>query len=314
MKCAIFFFLFRFNKKETMLVHSTQMTDGIKAPSISFIARRKALGNSWKGEWNSTNDVNNNITSTECGEASDIKECIESKTFQRREIVKDALLGWTRRESLMDDNLWRSDFTNARAGMVHTLKVRSWRRKCSHLPQVPQRLGPLFNRDYVMFYLDQNLQYDIIVHDNDFFVLNANPLGLPSIYRGVDPKLMMKHYYEVTLTEHQKINFPHRPCEPKSDYVFQTCVRKQLASRLAFRLTMTISQSSPWTLLVIKVWLQIALGPGQQSGQLLSYSRVQVCHREFSNVDDEDNFICFSWNTFCPAGMNSSTKRSIRRS
>ena len=96
-----------------------------------------------------------------------------------------------------------------------------------------------------MFYLDKNLQYDVIVHDNDFFVLNANPLGLPSIYRGVDPKSMMKHYYEVTLTEHQKINFPHRPCESKSDYVFQTCVREQLASRLTFRLTLTISQSSP---------------------------------------------------------------------
>ena len=35
-----------------------------------------------------------------------------------------------------------------------------------------------------MFYLNQSFQYDITVHDTDYFVLNTNPLGLPSISRG----------------------------------------------------------------------------------------------------------------------------------
>ena len=104
-----------------MVVHTKKMTDGIEAPSISIIAKIKMPGgqNSWKGKYNGPN----NITKAECQGATNIKDCIESKTFQRREFVKDALLGWTRRKSLMEDNLWSSDFTNPRAGMVHTLKV-----------------------------------------------------------------------------------------------------------------------------------------------------------------------------------------------
>ena len=104
-----------------MVLHSTKMTDGIEAPSISFIAKIKMSDgrNSWKGKYNGPN----NIINAECGGESKIRECIESKTFQRRDFLMDALLGWTRRESLMEDNLWSSDFTNPRAGMVHTLKV-----------------------------------------------------------------------------------------------------------------------------------------------------------------------------------------------
>ena len=104
-----------------MVVHSTKMTDGIEAPSISFIAKiDMAEGrNSWKGKYNGPNDIIN----ASCEGANDIKDCIESKTFGRREFLMDALLGWTRKESLMDDNLWSSDFTNPRNGMVHTLKV-----------------------------------------------------------------------------------------------------------------------------------------------------------------------------------------------
>ena len=139
-----------------MVVHSTKKTNGIAAPSISFVAKIKMSEgrNSWKGKYNGPNDIIN----AECGGASDIKECIESKTFHRREFMMDALLGWTQKESLMEDNLWSSDFTYSRAGMVHTLKVR--RRKSNHLLvlQVPQRLGPLFNQDYVMFYLNHSFQ------------------------------------------------------------------------------------------------------------------------------------------------------------
>ena len=104
-----------------MVVHTKKMTDGIEAPSISIIAKIKmpAGRNSWKGKYNDPND----IIKAECEGASDIKDCIESKTFQRREFLKDALLGWKRKKSLMDDNLWSRDFTNPRAGMVHTLKV-----------------------------------------------------------------------------------------------------------------------------------------------------------------------------------------------
>ena len=104
-----------------MVVHSKKMTDGIAAPSVSFIAKIKMPEgrNSWKGKYNGPND----IISASCEGANDIKDCIESKTFRRREFLMDALLGWTRKESLMDDNLWSSDFTNPRAGMVHTLKV-----------------------------------------------------------------------------------------------------------------------------------------------------------------------------------------------
>ena len=108
-----------------MVVHSTKMTNGIEAPSISFVAKIKMSEgrNSWKGKYNGPNGIIN----AECGEASEIMECVESKTFHRREFMMDALLGWTRKESLMDDNLWSSDFTYTRAGMVHTLKVGTGR-------------------------------------------------------------------------------------------------------------------------------------------------------------------------------------------
>ena len=37
-----------------------------------------------------------------------------------------------------------------------------------------------------MFYLNHSFTYDIFVHDTDYFVLNINPMGLPSISKGVN--------------------------------------------------------------------------------------------------------------------------------
>ena len=106
-----------------------------------------------------------------CGDAEDIEECIVTKTFNRSEMVKGVLMGYMTRKSLVNENnLWIEDFTSSPKGRCYTLNI-------------PQRIGPNGKEERLFLLLSHDLFYQIFIHDPDYFVMNSNPVGLPTIMK-----------------------------------------------------------------------------------------------------------------------------------
>ena len=72
----------------------------------------------------------------------------------------------------------------------------------------------------------------MFVHDEKFFVYNANTLGPPINYRTFQGHNEKNHYQELTLTKHKKLNLARQPCEEDTSYNFKTCVQESLSKKV----------------------------------------------------------------------------------
>ena len=94
----------------------------------------------------------------------------------------------------------------------------------------------VFSDEYcLMINLFRNLNFTffMFVHDEKFFVYNANTLGPPINYRTFQGNLLEKnHYQELTLTKHKKLNLARQPCEEDTAYNFKTCVQESLSKKV----------------------------------------------------------------------------------
>ena len=101
-----------------MVVDGRIESNGVEAPAVTVCGRRPQFSRGWRE--NVT--VNCGIVELMCGDAEDIEGCIETKTFYRSEMVKDVLMGYMTRKSLVNENNpWIEDFTRSPARLVARL-------------------------------------------------------------------------------------------------------------------------------------------------------------------------------------------------
>ena len=142
-------------------------------------------------------------------------------------------LGLLLRESLMAPELWREEFTEPKYGRAYTMYY-------------PHPRGSDWYNDSIFLHVNtsDNLTRRIFVHDPNFFVLNVNPLGLPTKYLNLVPHSGMA-YYSLALREHRKMNTPNNPCVEDPDYSFTTCVKESLTRNAGCRqMSDTLSDQS----------------------------------------------------------------------
>ena len=113
-----------------------------------------------------------NFIFEECGtiEADEAFNCIKQKTFNLTETVLAGQLGLSCNpcKNILDESFWSSDLTVSEHGLCHTINY-------------PDKLGADPFKEVLSFILDEKLQYKILVHDPNFFLLTANPLTIPQI-------------------------------------------------------------------------------------------------------------------------------------
>ena len=205
--CQIGFFVFflcffgvpnikRYQQKEVMVVSSRKHSGGILAPTISVVARNPFSGKGWRS---------NNITSSiqviedQCGKEENVQKCILERTYSLSDVIKDAHIGFERKESLMDSALWHDDFTNTFFGRLFTLNITG------------RRITPDYTVDELFLHLQQNFNYTIFIYYQEFFVLNTNILSFPVIIKDVSSS-MGNHYWNLAVTEKFELNHPNDPC------------------------------------------------------------------------------------------------------
>ena len=86
-------------------------------------------------------------------------------------------------------------------------------------------------------WLDNSFDYQIWLHDENYFLPNENPFGPPSArWRVNTARQNDTLYHRITLTKQKKLNLEERPCEGDPSYSFATCAREKLSQRIGCRL------------------------------------------------------------------------------
>ena len=103
--------------------------------------------------------------------STNISSCIEEKTYSKSETLNDVIVGYSKRQSLLDqDSLVTEDFTLTAHGRYDTIHIN-------------QKIGQDYSL-YQMFVSLFNSNYTIWIHDPHFFIINYNPFSLPTLTKG----------------------------------------------------------------------------------------------------------------------------------
>ena len=214
----------RLNKKSTIVIKTRLNTEGIEAPSITISARSRTTGMGWE-EKHISNAHSNDTVVHQCKNFSTLEQCLDSQTFASTDFIREMLLGYERKLSLMEeDDVWKPDFTYVRFGRSYTFHPK-------------RRIGPVDDEDQLIIVLDNNYCYDIFVHEKNFFILNDNRCTLPINYVKVTPNTskQFKVYYKISATRHIEMNIPEDPCVEDEHYDFGVCVKESLARQIGCR-------------------------------------------------------------------------------
>ena len=221
----------KYLEKQTIIVTSEEQTNGIRAPAVTFSAAKNSILG-WKTldesiiEDFTTFDLFDHCNSINI---SDIDTCVSTDTFQRADFLKTARLGFTEqtiKKDFLDESsssFWTEDFTSHYLGTHFTLK-----------PSVTISKN---HSDVIAFHFNASFTYSVLIHDENFFLVNYNPLGMPNKFWLVKGESGngSGFYYKMTLTKHKKLSLDHKPCEDDPKYNFNSCIKETLSQKVGCR-------------------------------------------------------------------------------
>ena len=86
---------------------------------------------------------------------------------------------------------------------------------------------------WLVLNVNRNFSLFIFLHDEEFFHLNLNSFGPPSLLRMYgNIANTQSHFFEIYLTRHKKLNLGRHPCVEDPDYSFKTCVKRALSIKV----------------------------------------------------------------------------------
>ena len=173
----------KYLRAETVIITWEEDTGGIEAPAVTFSG--SLIGKvGWKGNFEnaSVNYVNFKIVDQCERYDDDIQQCVLDETFGLNELIVGARFGYeTPVDMLMNSSFWTEDLTHTSTGRYFTFTIKN------------RKLTPA-TKDYLVFVLNKSTVSEIHVHDENFFLLNSNPLG---------PPINSKHIFSSTPSQYQ---------------------------------------------------------------------------------------------------------------
>ena len=219
----------KYRKKETIVLSSEKMTNGIEAPAITFVPLDRNTGYGFKKKSNQTSSMMNRYTMTflldHCQEINqpDLENCISNDSFALTDFLKTASFKLAVSSfGKLNKSQWSEDILQASNGKMFT-----WN---------PQRIITRHWEDFIFLSVYRNLNYYIFIHDIDFYIISSSPRGATKAYWEVNGETMQNHYKEIALVKHKRLNLERQPCEEDEDYRFLDCVKESLAEQVGCRL------------------------------------------------------------------------------
>ena len=220
----------KFLEKQTIVISSEEETNGIEAPAITFVAlKRQGVAIGWKlVDESPTYYSFAMVQHCQAKNFTDMQSCQKNDTFGRNDFLTSAKLGFYKEHSrslLNESSMWTEDMTVTYYGRHFTLN-----------PSMKITKAPNHS---LIFEVDSSFDYSIWLHDENYFIVNQNPYGLPSklwIITGNELSGVHGFYHEITLTKHKKLNLDRRPCEEDPSYSFTSCTKEKLSEQVGCRL------------------------------------------------------------------------------
>ena len=93
---------------------------------------------------------------------------------------------------MKQENLITEDFLTAWDGILFGVNLN-------------QKIGPNDSLDPLYVVLATSLMYQVFIHDPNYFIVDENPAGLPSIMLELNPNITSNYYYRISLTEVEEV-------------------------------------------------------------------------------------------------------------
>ena len=191
---------------QVLVINSKRKVTKPPPLAITVFARQPNTG--WRSKTSGGKDIFDKQCRDYPGKST---ECIQEKTFDFDEIIKNAFLYYDGREniSLMEprNKSWNTHFTSMMFGRGYTLHF-DWNASAEY--------------HHVYLYLNTSFKYTIFVHDPKYFLVTKNYLALPILFVTFDPKQSFSYFEQLVVTEHHLLD----NCNPEPDYNFNKCIQE----------------------------------------------------------------------------------------
>ena len=202
--------------REVIVLDRIDQTESNPAPDVTVCGRSKTTGpyreSLCSDEWPKCQ-----AASAFCEGAENEFRCLMDQSWKREDIVLNVVRGHTLNESMMKAKLWNSQFPAFFA--CHTLSINAM-------------IGANFLDDDFYFALNKTLEYNLYLHDPDYFIPNYNPLALPHKKTKILPNIDCKKHIQFALTEHQEYTTARDPCVEETQYSFNRCIQDSIARKV----------------------------------------------------------------------------------
>ena len=141
----------------------------------------------WRG--NETGDILQICNATQAKNTShSFENCIDQSTFNNNDILNDILLGYSRKSSLLDNEILSIYETlDVVGGKYYTL-------------QLAKNIGPNYKENMLFVLLKYGFVYKIWVHDPKYFALTTNPAYLHFLLEIFDSDKTENYYFNLLLS------------------------------------------------------------------------------------------------------------------
>ena len=139
----------------------------------------------WRG--NDTGDILQ-VCSNAQNTSLSLESCINQRTFSKSNILNDVLLGYSRKTSLFNNDLFSiHESLDVVGGKYYTL-------------QLAKNIGPNYKESMLFILLKYGFVYKIWVHDPKYFALTTNPAYLHFLLEIFDADKTENYYFNLLLT------------------------------------------------------------------------------------------------------------------
>ena len=140
-----------------------------------------------------------------------IKDCIEKNTLSKREVIKNILLGFDKKELLMEPEGFFVDegFLNM-DGRAQFFTVN-----------LETHITPDYDNHQIYFELPFSMNFEILIHDRKFFTMSYIPTAMPFLFKALLMNETSNHYYQMVMTEMEELDLAQDPCVGDEQYDFK---------------------------------------------------------------------------------------------
>ena len=157
----------------------------VEPPAITINARNPITRHGWR---DNGLDFEEHLKTCLENNASN-PQCYLDQLYNQSGVFNDVLLGFKRRKSLKNHTgLWIEDYSRLILGPLITF-------------QFPFGVGPDVFEHRIIFELNYDLKYRILIHDPKYFVFTSNGAHIPIRRISVNPNATDNHYFNFQTTE-----------------------------------------------------------------------------------------------------------------